>query len=178
MARTSESKATMPARSPSRVATAVSIITASMACSSRGTPATSPAMVRPASSSSRTVWLRSARYVRTIGLFARAVAAQSMRRAEADLQDPGLVDAQLRLVLGMEGRVDTQHALEPPAPLAGDQAEWAVDSHHDLGRAEAPAPLRSDGGGRARTAAGCQHDPGAPCHRGEGGGQLVRQPNP
>jgi hypothetical protein len=60
-ARTSRSKATSPARSPRRVASEVSIMTASIAWSSRGTSATRPAMVRPLSSSSRTVWFRSAR---------------------------------------------------------------------------------------------------------------------
>ena len=60
-ARTSRSNATSPARSPSRVATAVSIITASMACSTRGTSSTRPAITRPLSSRLITVWFRSAR---------------------------------------------------------------------------------------------------------------------
>ena len=60
-ARTSRSKATRPHLSPSLVATVVTHITASMACSTRGTPATGPAMTLPLSSRSTIVWLRSAR---------------------------------------------------------------------------------------------------------------------
>ena len=75
--------ATSPARSPRRVATAVSIITASRAWSSLGTPATWPAIRRPVSSSMSTVWFRSARYVRTMTLAVRAVADQSMRRVSS-----------------------------------------------------------------------------------------------
>ena len=62
------------------VATAASIVTTSVGYSTRGTSATRPAMTRPLSSSTMTVWLRSARKVRTIGLLARAVADQSTRR--------------------------------------------------------------------------------------------------
>lgn len=51
-----------------------------MACSTRGTPATLPAITRPLSNSTTTFWLRSVRYVRTMGLPIRAVARQSMRR--------------------------------------------------------------------------------------------------
>ena len=59
--RTVRSKATSPQRSPSRVATVVRHISASMACSTRGTSATWPAITRPLSSRSSTFWLRSAR---------------------------------------------------------------------------------------------------------------------
>ena len=60
-ARTTWSKATRPGISPRGSATDVSIITASMACSTRATPSTCPAMVRPLSRRHTPLWLRSAR---------------------------------------------------------------------------------------------------------------------
>ena len=60
-ARTLASNTISPHLSPRRVATVASIIVASIACSTRGTSSTRPAITRPLSSSTITVWLRSAR---------------------------------------------------------------------------------------------------------------------
>src|SRR5581483_238849 len=63
-------------------------------------------------------------------------AAATLRTAQADLQQPGPVDAQLCFVLGSEWRVHPQQCGHLAAALAGDETEWALDAHDDLARHE------------------------------------------
>src|SRR4051812_22833583 len=149
--RTSRSKATSPARSPNRADTAVSIITASMACSTRGTSSPRPAIPRPWSSRLMTTWLRSARYVRTMALPARAVAAQSMRLSSSS---------------GVYSR-SWSNSVPPPRP-------WAVRRPTSMMRAlrtrSSASPLERNGG---------ETPPGATPRRGRRrGGPAPRPPPP
>ena len=144
-ARTVASKATRPARSPRRVATEVSAIAASMACSTRGTPATWPAITRPLSSRVMTVWFCSARYVRTMGsagaggggpvdaaglvvgrvvaqLVELGAAAAALGRAEAGLLAPGPAHAQLGLVARREAAGTPEDPARAASGCAGGRA--------------------------------------------------------
>ena len=155
--------------SPSRVATAVSIITASMACSTRGTPSTRPAITRPLSNMTmhalvalgavgphdRLAGPRRRGPVDAAELVVRPVLAQLLElgaaaepagRPQAHLQDAAAADLDLGLVPGPERRVHPQHGRDGHLALAGPQAEGPLDpQRHVLQREPAPAQRR-DGG--------------------------------
>ena len=179
-ARMRRSKATRPARSPSRVATAVSISTASMACSTRATPGDlarhgAPVVeghdhrlvaFRPVGAHDRLAGAGGGGPVHAAGLVVDAVLPELVElgapapapgRAQPDVEDPGPVDAQLRLLAGGERRVHPQQPGQLPSALPGQQAERAGDPDHDLPGLEPTPPAGLDGGlgrdpcpGRAR----------------------------
>ena len=77
-------------------------------------------------------------------------AAATLGRPEPDLEDPGPVDAELRLLAAGERRVDAEEVGALDAALPRADAERPLHPHHEVPDHEAAAPARVQRGRRAQ----------------------------
>ena len=97
---------------------------------------------------------------------------------QTDLEQSGLVDAQLGLLLGAERGMHPQDPGQVPGGLPGDEAQGTGDPDGHLAGLEAAPPGRPEGGRGPDLLARGQLDPHPPVIGPQGGGELVGHQDP